>query len=301
MTHYTDSERLGLVVKAMSLVKPRLRVSFSGGRTSAYMAIWLKQNMADVFDMRFVFANTGWEHPDTLRFVNEVDQRYGLGLAWVEAVPRRGTGKSSGHRVVTYETASRNGEPFEAVVAAYGLPNKTFQLCNRELKKNAMKSYAESIGWKNGSYSTAIGIRADETRRVNPETAEEEKLIYPLVSLIPTSKDEVLAFFEDFDWDLRIPEHEGNCIACFKKSDKKLLTLYRENPANFDFPIKLDQLYRNVGPNNVPGPRRMYRGHRSAPDLVAEFAAAEPGYKPPTHDGGCSESCEVYETEEMAA
>lgn len=282
-------------------VKPRLRVSFSGGRTSAFMSIWLKQNMADVYDMRFVFANTGWEHPDTLRFVHEVDTRYGLGVVWVEAVPRRELGKSSGHRVVTYETASRNGEPFEAVVAAYGLPNMTFQLCNRELKRNAMQSYAQSIGWENRSYQTAIGIRADETRRVNPKTVEAEKLIYPLVSMIPTSKDEVLAFFEDFDWDLRIPEHQGNCIGCFKKSDKKLLTLYREDPANFDFAIKLDQLYRNVGPNNVPGPRRMYRGFRSAPDLVAEFAATDASYRPSTHDGGCSEQCDLFETEDFAA
>lgn len=277
-------------------MKPRLRVSFSGGRTSAYMSIWLKQNMADQYDMRFVFANTGWEHPDTLRFVNEVDKRYGLAVTWVEAVPRREQGRSSGHRVVTFETASRNGEPFEAVVAAYGLPNQTFGHCTRELKLNPINDYFASIGWS--STSTAIGIRADEMRRVS-KRADAARLIYPLVSMIPTSKDEVLAFFEDFDWDLRIPEHQGNCVGCFKKSDRKLLTLYREDPANFDFPVRLDQLYRNVGPNNVPGPRRMYRGHRSAPDLVAEFAAADAAYRPPIHDGGCSESCEAFDADQM--
>lgn len=282
----------------MTQTKTPLRVSFSGGRTSAFMSIWLKQNMADVFDMRFVFANTGWEHPDTLRFAHEVDQRYGLDLVWVEAVIHPGR-KGSTHRVVTYETASRNGEPFEAVVAKYGLPNGTFSHCTRELKANPISSYFRSIGWERTM--TAIGIRADETRRVNPKTAERQRFIYPLVSMIPTAKDEVIAFFEDFDWDLRIPEHQGNCIGCFKKSDRKLLTLYRENPANFEFPVRLDRLYRNVGPNNVPGPRRMYRGYRSAPDLVAEFAAADPSYRPPALDGGCSESCELFPTEEVAA
>ncbi|MDO6385628.1 phosphoadenosine phosphosulfate reductase family protein [Uliginosibacterium sp. 31-12] len=281
--------------------KPRLRVSFSGGRTSAYMSIWLKQHLSERYDMKFVFANTGWEHPDTLRFVNEVDNRYNLGVVWVEAVPRRETGKSSGHRVVTYETASRNGEPFEAVCSAYGLPNMTFQLCTRELKRNAMQSYAQSIGWKNRSYETAIGIRLDETRRVNPETAKRERIVYPLIDWTPTFKDDVLAFFDGFDWDLNIPEHQGNCIGCFKKSDRKLLTLYREDPANFDFPVKLDMLYRNVGPNNVPGPRRMYRGFRSAPSLVAEFKSVDSTYRPPTHDGGCSEQCDLFETVELAA
>ncbi|WP_312462335.1 phosphoadenosine phosphosulfate reductase family protein [Comamonas sp.] len=274
--------------------KPRLRVSFSGGRTSAFMSIWLKQHMSDHYDMRFVFANTGWEHPDTLRFVNEVDKRYDLGVAWVEAVPRRELGKSSGHRVVTYETASRNGEPFEAVVAAYGLPNQTFGHCTRELKLNPIKDYFASIDW--AGTQTAIGIRADEMRRVS-KRADEAGIVYPLVDMIPTIKDDVLAFFEGFDWDLGIPEHQGNCIGCFKKSDKKLLTLYRENPENFAFPVRLDQLYRNVGPNNVPGPRRMYRGHRSAPDLVAEFATADTAYRPPVHDGGCSESCELFDME----
>lgn len=262
------------------------------------MSIWLKEHMADMYEMKFVFANTGWEHPDTLRFANEVDRRYGLDLVWVEAVVHPGR-RSSTHRVVTYETASRNGEPFEAVAAKYGLPNGTFGHCTRELKKNPINSYFRSIGWE--KTTTAIGIRADETRRVNPKTAERERFIYPLVSLIPTAKDEVIAFFEDFDWDLRIPEHQGNCIGCFKKSDRKLLTLYREDAANFDFPIKLDQLYSNVGPNNVPGPRRMYRSYRSAPALVEEFRSAPANYRPATHDGGCSESCELFPTEEVPA
>lgn len=278
--------------------KSKLRVSFSGGRTSAYMSIWLKENMGHVYDMKFVFANTGWEHPDTLRFVNEVDTLYGLGVTWVEAVPRREEGKSSGHRVVTYETASRNGEPYEAVVAAYGLPNHTFLHCTRELKLNPINDYFSSIGWA-GSL-TAIGIRIDETRRVSKK-AEAAGIIYPLVHMKPTDKQDVLAFFEDFDWDLNIPEHQGNCIGCFKKSDKKLLTLYRENPRNFDFAVKLDMLYRNVGPNNVPGPRKMYRGFRSAADLIAEFEAADEAYRPSIHDGGCSEQCDMFETIDIAA
>lgn len=263
------------------------------------MAQWLKKNMSHRYEMVFVFANTGWEHWKTLKFADAVDKYFGLNLVWVEAVPRRSSGKSSGHRVVTYETASRNGEPFEAVVAAYGLPNMTFQLCNRELKKNAMQSYAQSIGWKNRSYETAIGIRIDEMRRVNKETAKKERLVYPLVDWEPTDKQDVLAFFEDFDWDLGIPEHQGNCIGCFKKSERKLLTLYREDPSNFDFAIKIDQLYRNVGPNNVPGPRKMYRGFRSAQDLVDQFRATDDAYQAPTTDGGCSESCELFPTEAM--
>lgn len=265
------------------------------------MSIWLKQNFSHRYDMRFVFANTGCEHEDTLRFVDEIDRRFALGVTWVEAVVHPGQKKSCTHRVVNYQTASRNGEPFEAVCAKYGLPNQTFKLCTRELKTNPMASFARSIGWKRGTYETAIGIRMDEMRRVRPETAARERIVYPLVDWVPTDKDDVLAFFEDFDWDLKIPEHQGNCIACFKKSDRKLHTLYRESPSNFDFVVKLDDLYKHVGPNNIPGPRRMFRGHRSAHALLAEFKQNDYDASRGMSDGGCSESCELFETVEVAA
>jgi hypothetical protein len=278
-------------------MKPRLRVSFSGGRTSAFMSIWIKQNLADKYDLLFTMANSSREHPDTLRFAHEVDTRYDLGLVWLEAVVHPGERKSCTHRVVAYETASRNGEVFEAVVAKYGLPNQTFKLCTRELKTNPMTSYARSIGWEPGSYETAIGIRTDETRRMRKEAAIRDRIVYPLVDWIPTDKEDVLAFFEQFDWDLKIPEHDGNCINCYKKSDKKLHRAYVERPESFAFEMKLDDLYRNVGPNNVPGPRRMFRGYRDTRELIASFADAD--VRPLSQmEGGCSESCELYETEE---
>lgn len=280
----------------MSKSMPKLQVSFSGGRTSAFMSIWLKKNFSSFYDMHFVFANTGWEHPDTLRFVNEIDTRFELNLTWVEAVANPGR-KSSSHRIVNYQSASRNGEPYEAVVQKYGIPNQVFSLCTRELKLNPMNSYMRSIGLPKGCYETAIGIRADEQRRVRKESALANRIVYPLATWFPTTKEQVLDFFEDFDWDLKIPEHQGNCIGCFKKSEKKLLRLYQEDAKNFEFPIKLEHLYSNVGPNNVPGPRKMYRGYRSASDLVAQFETVGADYKPGIDDGGCSESCEIYETE----
>lgn len=47
------------------------------------MSAWLKANKADEYDMQFVFANTGCEHEDTLRFVDVVDKHFGLNLTWV--------------------------------------------------------------------------------------------------------------------------------------------------------------------------------------------------------------------------
>ena len=51
----------------------RLLISFSGGLTSAYMAIKLME-MRDKWDeIMVVFANTGMEREETLRFVHDVD------------------------------------------------------------------------------------------------------------------------------------------------------------------------------------------------------------------------------------
>ena len=281
------------------MTKPRLQVSFSGGRTSGFMSWWLKQHMSDVYDMRFVFANTGFEHPDTLRFVDAVDKQFGLDLTWVEAVVHLGTRKASTHRVVTYDTASRNGEPFEAVVAKYGLPNRTFKLCTRELKANTMRSFVENgLGWGK-DYEIAIGIRADERRRVSA-TATEQRIVYPLVDMVPTIKDDVLAFFEGRDWDLAIPEREGNCLTCFQKSDAKLNTLWRDHPEHFTFFKHLEETYPHVGPNNVPGPRKIFRMRRSTADLIAGFQEADTDSVRMSSDaesGTCSESCELFEME----
>lgn len=279
-------------------MKPRINASFSGGRSSAKMCEILQRRFSGTHEIVFTFANTSWEDKKTLNFTHAVDRWLGLNLVWLEAVvhPDR---KSCTHRVVSYETAARDGSVFEAMVAKYGLPNQTFGHCTRELKLYPIRSYLRSIGWDAGSYETAIGIRVDEPRRVRRETAKRERIIYPLVDIEPTDKQDVLTYFEQFDWDLGIPERDGNCIRCYKKSDAKLLQGYRDDSSSFDFPIRLDQLYRDVGPNNVPGPRRMYRGFRSAPALVAEFAAASADYRPPVSDGGCSESCEIYETEQL--
>ncbi len=272
-------------------MKPRLCVSFSGGRTSAFMSIWLKQNMSDKYDMRFVFANTGQEHSDTLRFVNEVDSRFALNVVWVESLvyPK---GRASGHKIVTFKTASRDGEPFEAMCAKYGLPNQTFQHCTRELKKNPINSFLRSIGWRKNTYTTAIGIRSDEPRRVRRDSMDRDRIVYPLVDWVPTDKETVLVFFEDLDWDLKIGEHDGNCRWCYKKSEKKLHRISLESPHVFAFPAKLDALYAGVGPNCVPGPRKMFRGYRTTLDLLESFKDAQ--LHPLSQmEGACSESCEV--------
>lgn len=89
--------------------KPKLLVSFSGGETSAFMAQWLWKHHRDDYDMIFVFANTGQENEETLEFVQKCADHFGFPVVWVEAVVHHGKRKASTHRIVDFETASRDG------------------------------------------------------------------------------------------------------------------------------------------------------------------------------------------------
>ncbi len=210
--------------------REQLVVSFSGGRSSAMMARLIQTSpLYSHYEKHYVYANTGREREETLKFIHECDTRWELGVVWVEAVviPERGT--ASKHRIVTYETAVRNTDPatpdhpFIAVVEKYGLPNNQFSHCTRELKENPIKSYLKSIGVE--QYTTALGMRADERGR----TTEKEGIIYPLKELKIT-EPVVRTFWDRQDFDLGLKDYEGNCDLCFKKSLRKRLTVLRLTP-----------------------------------------------------------------------
>lgn len=281
----------------------RVNFSFSGGRTSAFMSRTAAEALIEtVFGMprrnvAFTFANTGQEHPETLDFVQRCDEAYGLGVVWVEAVVHPDEERACTHRVVTYETASRNGEPFERVIEKYGLPGPGFLHCTRELKANPIRSYLRSIGWATGSYDTAIGIRADEMDRIAPD-ADERGLKYPLVTL-GIKKADVLAAFAGSNTDLTLPEHLGNCTWCWKKSERKHLTLMRDHPEVFDFPRRMEALHADTGSGDQR--RFLFRKRRTVADF--ERMAKEP-FEPfvdahlhadPDLDVGsdCDETCEI--------
>jgi len=288
--------------------KPRLFCSFSGGRTSGVMTKKCLDAMSEHFEIVVGFANTGQEDERTLRFVHQCDQIFGFRTVWLEAVVNPEMGAGTTHRIVTYETASRHGEPFEAVIQNYGIPHHSFPHCTREMKLQPMESYLRSIGWSD--YYTAIGIRPDESRRVNKK-ATKHKFIYPLIDFFWMDKQDVNDWWKDQPFDLEILEHEGNCKTCWKKSDPKLFRLLREQPESFQFFDRMEKRYPRVGPEFVKDPTRpdrvFFRRGRSTQNMIA---AAEALADVPVAvlerrdaldadtDGGCSESCELFPMEE---
>ena len=68
---------------------------------------------------------------------------------------------------VNHNSASRDGEPFEALISYHKrVPDSVRRFCTQRLKIMPTNYYLKSIGWKN--WSNAVGIRADEARRIKP-------------------------------------------------------------------------------------------------------------------------------------
>jgi 3'-phosphoadenosine 5'-phosphosulfate sulfotransferase (PAPS reductase)/FAD synthetase len=187
-------------------MREKLNISFSGGRTSAVMTKRILEEWKDRFDILVCFANTGQEHEETLKFIDRCDKAFNFGVVWLEAVVNPEKGKGIRHKIVDFETASRKGEPFEAYISKYGIPNSAYKQCNGRLKTDVMDDYRRSIGLKKGTFSTAIGIRADEIDRVSLTGMVTHNLFYPCVDAGVTKQD-VREWWATQPFNLNIPEH----------------------------------------------------------------------------------------------
>jgi 3'-phosphoadenosine 5'-phosphosulfate sulfotransferase (PAPS reductase)/FAD synthetase len=210
-------------------------VNVSGGRTSAYLLKRvIESNNGIPDDTHLIFCNTGKEDEATLRFIRDIALHWGVDITWLEY--REG----GGFEVVTFETASRNGEPFEAVIRQRGgvLPNPRARYCSSELKTRTIHRYLRSLGIQ--EWETMLGIRADEPRRVakfrfnpHPETQDEFVRI-PLADAFVTA-GAVGEFWRAQPFDLALPNNggktiHGNCDLCFLKTGASLVSLIAEKP-----------------------------------------------------------------------
>lgn len=273
-----------------------LIVSFSGGRTSAYMAKWLIDNKHDKYNLTFIFMNTGAEDERTLTFINRCDKEWGLNLIWLEASVKHGERVGTKYTVTSFEGASRECEPFYEVVKKYGVPNKRYPHCNRDLKLAPFEAWmADNMP---DAYR-AIGIRCDEIDRM-AANMDDKLILYPLITMKPTNKSEVLGWWSRQSFDLDLPEHYGNCVTCFKKSDRKLLTLANDDPRLFDHFNQMEIIARDTGSNAKNNKGNFFRGNRNTQEILAEskevFNRFEDKYYESMSDtyNGCSESCDLF-------
>jgi hypothetical protein len=245
-------------------MKTKLLVcTFSGGRTSAFMGLMLKDlpKYKD-FEKLFVFANTGKEKEETLEFIDRCDKEWNLDVVWLEAKVIKEKGVGTTYKIVNYKTASRDGKPFEDMLKKYPMPTHFASNCTRELKLAPINKYIKTLGFN--EVVTALGIRHDERHRKS-NTAEEQNIIYPLCDDLKVDSKFIREWWERQCFDLQLKDYEGNCDLCFKKSIRKRLTLIKEDPKIADWWLEMENKYGN---DKVP--RFDLRTNKSVEDLIKE-------------------------------
>lgn len=228
-------------------------VSFSGGRTSGYLLRRILNANPSMDNVVVLFMNTGKERKETLDFVHRVSVEWGVHIHWLEWI-----NDDPKYRVVSYETASRNGEPFEQLISRRGYPpNPVTRYCTQELKINAMRRFCvDYMKWDR--WTNVVGIRADERHRYDRMLARKDRwqVTCPLVHAGVTQND-VLKFWSECSFDLGLRPHEGNCDLCFLKGAGKIETIIREHPHMADWwaeqeerigkPFRIDRAsYRSI-------------------------------------------------------
>lgn len=223
-------------------------ISFSGGRTSAYM-LWrvLQSNGGLPDEAKVCFANTGKEEEATLRFVDRCSKEWNVPITWVEYQNAEET--KDRFKVVTFETAARDGEPFEAIIRQRNyLPNPVARFCTVEMKVRAIHRYLKSVGWE--EWDSMLGIRADEPRRLakigNQDYGKHEEKIAPLGG-IGVTKETVGDFWRSQTFDLELPNNNGvtmhgNCDLCYLKGASQILSLIKEKPERAVWWAKMEAL-----------------------------------------------------------
>lgn len=242
-------------------------ICFSGGRTSGLML----RRILDAHDgvlpegVFVTFCNTGVERAETLDFVRDCEDRWSVPIRWLEY--RRDPfdpanydeGKFRSQKglpytvEVSYETASRRGEPFfqlirwqkdyRAAIKGLGalLPNPAMRTCTDQLKIKTSARWMAERGLE--PFDSVIGIRADEPRRLSFVRGQFGDIRHPLAAA-GVVKADVHAFWKAQPFDLQLdPESdEGNCTLCFMKAREKVVRIMRKTREHDWFWIEAEAL-----------------------------------------------------------
>lgn len=250
-------------------------LSFSGGRTSALMLYRVAAAghgpgapalPAEVFAL---FANTGKEREQTLVFVRECGERWGVPVHWVERTP------GGGVREVDFASASRQGEPFaELIRERRFLPHPRARFCTTELKIRPMKQWMLARGFEH--WTNVVGLRADEPWRVANLSATEGKerwdYAFPLYTA-GVRKTDVRAFWRAQPFDLQLEEWEGNCDLCYLKGQAKRRRIIADRPDLAEWWISRERETGGTFRADAPSYAALAEAERS--QLRMEFSAPE--------------------------
>ncbi|AUS01769.1 phosphoadenosine phosphosulfate reductase family protein [Vibrio phage 1.291.O._10N.286.55.F6] len=271
-------------------------VSFSGGRTSAYLCYLMKEKFGN--DVDFIYMDTGAEHIETYRFIRRVNQHFELNLTCLRGDFNQPLGSGHSYKIVDIDDLKPDLGPFRDMCMKYGTPTVASGWCTSRIKQETHDKYCNEKYGK-GEYQTWLGIRADEPKRLGG-VGKNESLKY-MAEISGADKEDVLDFWSNMPFDLNIPEWLGNCVFCFKKSNLKLAAAQRDEPEMYIEWLEMIESAPDRNKKEGRNSMHMYRKQKTLPEVVAMFDGSTGeeiksrirGAKM-TETGSCSESCEVF-------
>jgi 3'-phosphoadenosine 5'-phosphosulfate sulfotransferase (PAPS reductase)/FAD synthetase len=298
---------LALILKGATSMKHI--VSFSGGRTSAYMVYLMEQKrINEGWDVDYIFNDTGAEHPKTYEFIKRVVKEWGINLTCLKSVASQEKGVGNTYKIISVDQIGWDLTNVKENIKKYGQFTIMNPFCTDRMKTIPVSKYIKDKYGK--KYCNWLGMRIDEPRRLKHLSVQNEmfsevkkntqKVRY-LAEISPFTKEDVIYWWSKQSFDLEIPEHLGNCIFCVKKDAKKLALAARDCPQEAQewSNLMADTTTRVLPANNSPH-GVIYRHYQSLDSIIQMFSE----FDTPTlinrvaKTGGnnansCSESCEM--------
>lgn len=246
-----------------------LLVTVSGGRSSAMMAyhIHTSDKYKD-YNKVYVFANTGMERPETIEFLRNINDVWGIPLTLIEGVFSDIMRVAVNYKIVDWDSLDMKAKVFEDCIMHLnkgnfsGLPNSAAPYCSPYMKTHPCERFANDIFGKN-NHLKAIGYRKEDMpKRISwPEIREDKKRIFPLLTdfKTPIGLAELDSWWMKQPFQLGINSRFGNCELCWKKSDRNLVEVIQKGTRFVEWWERMEEKYENTP----------FRGKKSIADFVA--------------------------------
>jgi len=280
-------------------------VSFSGGRTPAYLC-WLMKQKHD--DVDFIYMDTGAEHPKTYEFIQKVNEEFlDNKLVCLRVKINSELGKGNSYDVVDINDCKPDLKPFKDMMGKYGTPyNPSGGFCTLMMKTEPFDRYCKGVY---GEYTSWLGIRKDEPKRLKDmQTAQidafgeqkESKHRY-LAEISDFDKQDILDWWSDQPFNLEIEPNLGNCVFCIKKGANLIALAERDEPEMAQEFITAYKKAAHRPRNDKQSKEIMYRDGNSLESIIAKHSDFTDDEIRSTirsmkryDTGSCTESCEAF-------
>ena len=118
-------------------------VSFSGGRTSAYLVHLMEERRKkENLTVKYLFMDTGAEHPKTYEFIKKVVEYFDIDLVCLRTKFNPVLGQKNDYEVISINDICQDLKPWKEMTEKYGTPyNPGGAFCTRAMKTDIYEWY----------------------------------------------------------------------------------------------------------------------------------------------------------------